>query len=220
MNKLPNTKLEEEEIVEDIEENIPDIKDIEKESPFVEEGEDAEEEEQEEQAQEEEVEIKPKEINFNNLTKKALQMKCKEQGIKRYSKLTKPNLIKLLNGEEIIEKPKKKKEIVEEARVVERVEEAVEEEARVSERVEEEEEIIEEEEQEEEEEEEEEEEIILVKPTPIKKKTIPKKKKKAVVKQVKKVRNVLIKEKPLITQNPPLTEKKLHNPFKNLYSIS
>ena len=64
------------------------------------------------------------------------------------------------------------------------------------------------------------EEEILVKPIPIKKKTIPKKKKKSVVKQVKKVRNVLIKEKPLITQYPPLTEKKLHNPFKNLYSIS
>ena len=103
MEKMPNIKLEEqkeivEEIVEELDdeiildENMPDLKDIEPESPF-------------EESKPNVVIQEKEEPNLFNLNKKALFTICKERGIKKYSKLTKSNLIKLINGE-YVEPPK------------------------------------------------------------------------------------------------------------------
>ena len=92
MEKMPNIKLEEqkeivEEIVEELDdeiildENMPDLKDIEPESPF-------------EESKPNVVIQEKEEPNLFNLNKKALFAICKERGIKKYSKLTKSNLIK------------------------------------------------------------------------------------------------------------------------------
>ena len=102
MNKMPDTKIIEP-VDEDIEEEqkLPDIKSLPKESPFV---------------QEEKQEIQEK-INYNMLSKKKLCELCKSKGYRGYSKLTKPNLIKLLHGESLEDvltqkpKPKPKKTI-------------------------------------------------------------------------------------------------------------
>ena len=209
MVKMPDIKLEEqkeivEEIVEELDdeiildENMPDLKDIEPESPF-------------EEFKPNVVIQEKEEPNLFNLNKKALFAICKERGIKKYSKLTKSNLIKIINGEyvepakievkvekkpvviepepepvkveeveepvvEIVKKPKKKKKVV----------------------------IVEESESESEEEE-----IVVVK-----KKRKPKKK-------VDEITSNLIKERPIIQKQLPLqVQKPLHNPFRNLYNIN
>lgn len=207
MVKMPSIKLEEqkeqveenEELVDEIilDENMPDLKDIEPESPF-------------EESKPDVVIQEKEEPNLFNLNKKALFAICKERGIKKYSKLTKANLIKIINGEyeepkievkvekkpvviepepepvkveeveepvvEIVKKPKKKKKVV----------------------------IVEESESESEEEE-----IVVVK-----KKRKPKKK-------VEELTSNLIKERPIIQKQQPLEiQKPLHNPFKNLYNIN
>lgn len=99
MNKMPDTTIIEP-MVEEVEINeLQDIKKIPKPSPF--------------------VDDKPKQltevdnINLTMLNKKKLCDMCKSKGYRGYSKLTKPNLIKLLNGESIedilMNKPKPKK---------------------------------------------------------------------------------------------------------------
>ena len=207
MVKMPSIKLEEqkeqveenEELVDEIilDENMPDLKDIEPESPF-------------EESKPDVVIQEKEEPNLFNLNKKALFAICKERGIKKYSKLTKSNLIKLINGEyeepkievkvekkpvviepepepvkveeveepvvEIVKKPKKKKKVV----------------------------IVEESESESEEEE-----IVVVK-----KKRKPKKK-------VVELTSNLVKDRPIIQKQQPLqVQKPLHNPFRNLYNIN
>jgi len=216
MNKMPNVEInKEEEIIpalsleEDniIEDNVDDMKKIKKESPF---------EEVVEQVVvpvvEPVVEEKPV-VNLKNLNKRALCDMCKEKGFKRYSKLTKQNLINLLNGEPVVEpvkrktltisKPEKK---VEEVKEVEQVEEKVEEED------------IELEE--------------IIKEVPIKKKVIQKKRTKPQLIKPKKndieLKNNLKKEEYLISVRPEKKvlpnirppERKLYNPFVNLYNIT
>ena len=99
MNKMPDTTIIEP-MVEEVEINeLQDIKKLPKPSPF--------------------VDDKPKQltevdnINLTMLNKKKLCDMCKSKGYRGYSKLTKPNLIKLLNGESIedilMNKPKPKK---------------------------------------------------------------------------------------------------------------
>jgi len=98
MNKMPDTKIIEpvDENIEE-EEKLPDIKNLPKESPFV---------------RQEKQEIQEK-INYNMLNKKKLCEMCKLKGYRGYSKLTKPNLIKLISGESLedvlTQKPKPKK---------------------------------------------------------------------------------------------------------------
>ncbi len=99
MNKMPDTTIIEP-MVEEVEINeLQDIKKIPKPSPF--------------------VDDKPKQltevdnINLTMLNKKKLCDMCKSKGYRGYSKLTKPNLIKLLNGDSLedilTQKPKPKK---------------------------------------------------------------------------------------------------------------
>ena len=208
MEKMPNIKLEEqkeivEEIVEELDdeiildENMPNLKDIEPESPF-------------EESKPDVVIQEKEEPNLFNLNKKALFAICKERGIKKYSKLTKSNLIKIINGEyeepKIEVKVEKKPVVIEpepEPVKVEEVEEPVVEvvkKPKKKKKVV----IIEESESESEEEE-----IVVVK-----KKRKPKKK-------VEELTSNLIKERPIIQKQQPLEiQKPLHNPFRNLYNIN
>ena len=207
MVKMPSIKLEEqkeqveenEELVDEIilDENMPDLKDIEPESPF-------------EESKPDVVIQEKEEPNLFNLNKKALFAICKERGIKKYSKLTKSNLIKLINGEyeepKIEVKVEKKPVVIEpepEPVKVEEVEEPVVEivkKPKKKKKV-----II----VEESESESEEEEIVVVK-----KKRKPKKK-------VEELTSNLIKERPIIQKQQPLEiQKPLHNPFRNLYNIN
>ena len=204
---MPSIKLEEqkeqveenEELVDEIilDENMPDLKDIEPESPF-------------EESKPDVVIQEKEEPNLFNLNKKALFAICKERGIKKYSKLTKSNLIKLINGEyeepKIEVKVEKKPVVIEpepEPVKVEEVEEPVVEivkKPKKKKKV-----II----VEESESESEEEEIVVVK-----KKRKPKKK-------VEELTSNLIKERPIIQKQQPLEiQKPLHNPFRNLYNIN
>jgi len=213
MNKMPNVEIkEEEEIIpplkleEDtiIEDNVDDMKKIKKESPF--------EEPIVEQVVEPVVEEKPI-VNLKNFNKRALCDMCKEKGFKRYSKLTKQNLINLLNGEPVVEPVKRKtltisepEKKIEEVKEVEQVEEKVEEED------------IELEE--------------IIKEVPIKKKVIQKKRTKPQLIKPKKndieLKNNLKKEEYLISVRPEKKvlpnirppERKLYNPFVNLYNIT
>jgi len=213
MNKMPNVEINKEEEVipplnleEDniIEDNVDDMKKIKKESPF---------EEVVEPVVEPVVEEKPI-VNLKNFNKRALCDMCKEKGFKRYSKLTKQNLINLLNGEPVVEPVKRKtltisepEKKIEEVKEVEQVEEKVEEED------------IELEE--------------IIKEVPIKKKVIQKKRTKPQLIKPKKndieLKNNLKKEDYLIKSvrpekkvlpniRPP--ERKLYNPFVNLYNIT
>ena len=207
MVKMPSIKLEEqkeqveenEELVDEIilDENMPDLKDIEPESPF-------------EESKPDVVIQEKEEPNLFNLNKKALFAICKERGIKKYSKLTKSNLIKLINGEyeepKIEVKVEKKPVVIEpepEPVKVEEVEEPVVEivkKPKKKKKV-----II----VEESESESEEEEIVVVK-----KKRKPKKK-------VEELTSNLVKDRPIIQKQQPLVKQvPLHNPFKNLYNIN
>jgi len=96
MNKLPDTTIIE--VVEDEEENeLMDIKNVPKESPF-------------------EEEPKPvasgasavEQVNYSMLTAKKLKELAKSKGYRGYSKLTKPNLIRMMNNEELDVIPTKK----------------------------------------------------------------------------------------------------------------
>jgi len=238
MNKMPNVEIkEEEEIIpplkleEDtiIEDNVDDMKKIKKESPF------------EEPIVQHVVEEKPI-VNLKNLNKRALCDMCKEKGFKRYSKLTKQNLINLLNDEPVVEPVKRKTLTISEPekkipikkkviKKVKKVEEEKVEEEKVEEEVEEEE--VEEEVEEEEVEEEDIELEEIIKEVPIKKKVIQKKRTKPQLIKPKKndieLKNNLKKEDYLIKSvrpekkvlpniRPP--ERKLYNPFVNLYNIT
>lgn len=74
---------------------------------------------------EEEKQEEPKPVeenyNYNNLTSKKLKELCKSKGYRNYSKLTKPNLIKMLNGEEVVipERPKRNKTVTTDTKVEE-----------------------------------------------------------------------------------------------------
>lgn len=97
MNKMPDTTIIEP-MIEEEENTLPDIKTLPKPSPFVE---------------EKKPELSEEKINLNMCSKKKLSEMCKAKGYRGYSKLTKPNLIKLLNGESmediLTQKPKPKK---------------------------------------------------------------------------------------------------------------
>ncbi len=97
MNKMPDTTIIEP-MVEEEENTLPDIKTLPKPSPFVE---------------EKKQEVSEERINLNMCGKKKLSEMCKAKGYRGYSKLTKPNLIKLLNGDSLedilTQKPKPKK---------------------------------------------------------------------------------------------------------------
>ena len=218
---LPDIEIKDEDVVEEVHEekeeilesNIGNVNDTEKESPFVNETPDKN---ISIEKTEPDLEVVEPEISLTSLTKKALFDKCKSRGIKRYSKLSKPNLIKLLNGEEIPEKKKliektepvlevtkpkkkeKKKRVVEVVEVVEESESSEEEEVRVV------------------------------------KKIVKKKKKKnkeylrnTLEKEVpneKRIKKKSSKRKELREREPP--ERKLpprdlpeYNPFKNMYNI-
>lgn len=199
---IPALSLEEDNIIED---NVDDMKKIKKESPF------------EEPIVQHVVEEKPI-VNLKNLNKRALCDMCKEKGFKRYSKLTKQNLINLLNGEPVVEPVKRKTLTISqpEKKVIKKVEE-VKEVEQVEEKVEEEDIELEE----------------IIKEVPIKKKVIQKKRTKPQLIKPKKndieLKNNLKKEDYLIKSvrpekkvlpniRPP--ERKLYNPFVNLYNIT
>ena len=216
-------EIEEKEEEEKLETNIGNVTESEKESPFVNEIPD---ENISIEKTEPVLEIIEPEIPLTNLTKKALFEKCKSRGIKRYSKLTKSNLIKLLNGEEIheVKQIPEKKKLIEKTEPVLEVTKAKKKEKkkRIVEVVE----IVEESETESSSSEEE---VRVVK------KIVKKKKKK---KNKEHLRNTLQKEIPIEKQvktkrnkRKELTEIKLqerklpqrvlpeYNPFKNMYNI-
>jgi len=99
MNKMPDTKIDEI-VVEPIVEELPDIRNLPKQSPF-----ETKEEEKEEEDN----------VDYNMLTSKKIKELLKSKGFRGYSKLTKPNLIKLLQGGKIedLVKPKKIKKVEE-----------------------------------------------------------------------------------------------------------
>ena len=107
---MPDTKIDEIVVEPEIVEELPDIKNLPKESPF------------------ETKEEKEDNVDYNMLTAKKIKELLKSKGFRGYSKLTKPNLIRLLNGEKIedLVKPKKIKKVVEPETVVEPVVETVE----------------------------------------------------------------------------------------------
>ena len=214
-------EIEEKEEEEKLETNIGNVTESEKESPFVNETPDENISIEKTQPV---LEVIEPEIPLTNLTKKALFEKCKSRGIKRYSKLTKCNLIKLLNGEEIHEV----KQIPEKKKLIEKIEPVLEvtkakkkeKKKRIVEVVE----IVEESESSSSEEE-----VRVVK------KIVKKKKKK---KNTEHLRNTLQKEIPIEKQvkikkskrrelaEIKLQERKLpqrvlpeYNPFKNMYNI-
>ncbi len=90
MNKLPDTTIIEESEEEDNE--LMDIKEVPRESPF-----------------EEEPKPVQEQVNYSMLTSKKLKELAKSKGYRGYSKLTKPNLIRMLKGEELDVIPIKKK---------------------------------------------------------------------------------------------------------------
>ena len=93
MNKLPDTTIIE--VVEDEEENeLMDIKNVPKESPFEEEPKPV---------------VVQEKVNYSMLTAKKLKELAKSKGYRGYSKLTKPNLIRMMNGENLDVIPTKKK---------------------------------------------------------------------------------------------------------------
>ncbi len=94
MNKLPDTTIIEESEEEDNE--LMDIKEVPRESPFEEEP-------------KPDVEPVSEQVNYSMLTSKKLKELAKSKGYRGYSKLTKPNLIRMLKGEELDVIPIKKK---------------------------------------------------------------------------------------------------------------
>ncbi len=204
MNKLPDTTIIEESEEEDNE--LMDIKEVPRESPF-----------------EEEPKPVQEQVNYSMLTSKKLKELAKSKGYRGYSKLTKPNLIRMLKGEELDvipikkkTKPKVEKKLVEtkpkelkkeEVLIKDDVVEPIDADATTSEEPEEpiEEEPIEEEPIEEEEVVEE----VVEEPKP--KKVIKKKPKK---KSTPKPREPIVKAK------EPLVQKRAdYNPFKQTFRI-
>jgi len=98
MNKLPDTTIIEEKVEEDNE--LMDIKEVPRESPF---------EEEPHQATTTATTTEEK-VNYSMLTSKKLKELAKSKGYRGYSKLTKPNLIRMMKGEDLDVIPTKKKQ--------------------------------------------------------------------------------------------------------------
>jgi len=196
MNKLPDTTIIEESEEEDNE--LMDIKEVPRESPFEEEP-------------KPDVEPVSEQVNYSMLTSKKLKELAKSKGYRGYSKLTKPNLIRMMKGEELDvipikkkTKPKVEKKLVETKPKELKKEEVLIKDDVVEEPVEEPEEPIEEEV-----EEPIEEEVVVEEPKP--KKVIKKKPKK---KSTPKPREPIVKAK------EPLVQKRAdYNPFKQTFRI-